>query len=171
MRKKISIITGVIVLLVFGIVIGRYANETIIFTDAKTTAPATTTSTTEPSTVDYTINAYMKEKGLTLKAKDIQFDMKNNVDKEFAIEGSVELADYYNYGFTDESKYFCIKVSADNTVSNSWYLYCDRTVYSKLFDILKENGKPYITATGIITSSKFKDGQGNMAEAEYIKWQ
>ena len=116
MRKKISIVTGIVVLLVFGIFIGKYTGgdkKVTVITAAKTATP------TESSTVDYTINAYMKEKNLTLKAKDIQFDMKNNVDKEFAMEGSVELADYYNYGFTDESKYFCIKVSADNTASDS----------------------------------------------------
>lgn len=65
------------------------------------------TSSTSPTNFE----SFMKEKNVRLMGKDVQFDMKNNLDIEFAMEGSAELDNYYNYGFDDlEVDYFRSKI-------------------------------------------------------------
>ena len=161
MRKKIIITLGIILLPIIMFGCSNGSTQTVI--------PATSTNTVETSTEDASINLYMKKNNIFLKAKDVQFDMKNNLDKDFAIEGIAKLSDYSNYGYKDEENYFCIKVNIDNTAENSWYLYCDRKSFSELFDILK-NKNAYITATCKISSNVYKSDQGNMAEVSNIEW-
>lgn len=124
---------------------------------------------TETTSTEDSLTLYMKTNNISLKAKDIQFDMKNNLDKNFAIEGIATLGTYYNYGFKDEGKYFCIKVNTDNISSNSWYLYCDRKSFAELFDILKDKNA-FVTATCKISSNVYKTDQGNMAEVSNMEW-
>ena len=105
----------------------------------------------------------MTKNNITLKAIDVQFDMVNDLDKNFAIEGTATLDTYYNYGFTDQAGTFCIKVDTDDTETNSWYLYCDRTLCSDLFNNLK-NGSQSIIATCKIARNEYQENQSNMAE-------
>lgn len=112
---------------------------------------------------DFTTNEYMKKNNLTIKAKDVQFNMKNNLDKKFVIAGIANLGDYYSFGFNDDENYFCIKLDTDDTSADSWYLYCDRVTFSKLFTDL-ENGHNIITATCIIPEKLYESKQGNLAK-------
>jgi len=180
MRKKIIIGISIIIVLGIGICFGRYAQpsnkastQTTVTTTPVTTTPVTTTddSSTPVDSLIPSIDVYMTKNNITLKAKDVQFDMVNNLDKNFGIEGIASLGDYYNYGFTDNKNTFCIKVNTDNTETNSWYLYCDRNSFTELYNILKEKNS-YIVATCNISKNEYKTGQGNMAEVtniEYVK--
>ena len=160
MRKKIIILAGIIsVLLLGGCASKPVVNNSI----------ATSQTVTTPVSNITTIDTYMEKNNITLKAKDVQFDMANNLDKNFAIQGTAKLDDYYNYGFINNKDYFCINVSTDDTYSNSWYLYCDRESYSKLFDDLQSGDKD-ITATCIVSSAVYKSKQGNMAKVLNIEW-
>ena len=63
-------------------------------------------------TYEEAFQAYMQENGITLTAKDVQYDMQNNLDQNFAILGTGELDTYYNYGFADvESEYFSVDIT------------------------------------------------------------
>jgi hypothetical protein len=160
MNKKVIII-GIMLLSAIMFGCSSKSTQTIITTNS--------TNTAKTQSEDTSIDLYMKENNISLKAKDVQFDMKNNLDKDFVIEGIAKLSGYYNYGFKDEENYFCIKVNTDNTESNSWYLYCDRKSFSELFEIVKSKNA-YITATCKISSNIYKSDQGNMAEVSNIKW-
>jgi hypothetical protein len=110
---------------------------------------------------------FMDEAGVTLTAKDVQFDMVNNLDEEFALVGVAELSDYYNYGFTNEKAYFVARVTPDNgSYSDSWYLYFNRVSFDALYNTLKK-GEQRIRAIAVIPESAYKSGQGNMA---VVKW-
>lgn len=161
MRKKIIVITGIMLLSIMMFGCSNKATDTVV--------SVTSTNAVETQPEDSLINPYMKENNISLEAKDIQFDMKNNLDKDFAIEGIAKLSDYYNYGFKDEKNYFCIKVNIDGVETNSWYLYCDRKSFSELFNVLKDKNA-FITATCKISSNVYKSDQGNMAEVSNIKW-
>ncbi|WP_339319354.1 hypothetical protein [Paenibacillus sp. FSL R10-2734] len=105
-----------------------------------------------------------------LKAKDVQYDMVNNLDKEFVLEGTASLDDYYNYGFDSsiESSYFCARVIPDDG-SDSWYVYVHRKSFGKLFEALK-SGDVHVTTTSKIPSNRFEKGQGNMAQVQQVRW-
>lgn len=38
---------------------------------------------------------------------EVQFNLSNNLDKDFYLNGNVKLCDYYNYGYTNEGTLFC----------------------------------------------------------------
>lgn len=115
--------------------------------------------------------SYIKEyqKQNRLKARDVQFDMGNNLDKNFIVEGTAFLDDYYNYGFGNEieDKYFCARVNPDDG-SDSWYLYFERKSFKELFEALKSGGI-HITATAMIPSYMYVEGQGNMAKVGKVE--
>lgn len=162
MRKKIIIIVSIVVLLgVEGCSTKPVESSNKGLTETRVTP--------EISSKDKVVNTYMKKNGLTLTAKDVQFDMSNNLDKDFSIGGIATLDDYYNYGFKDDKNYFCIKVKQDDISKNSWYLYCDRVSFSKLFDDLKTGNKA-IVATCKISKGVYKSSQGNMAEVSNVEW-
>lgn len=109
---------------------------------------------------------------IALKARDVQYDMTNNLDKEFVISGLAELDDYYNYGFDRriESKYFCVNVTpTGGSYSDRWYLYFHRESFKELFNELKQ-GKRNVTAVCTIPSGRYKEGQGNMAQVKRVEW-
>jgi hypothetical protein len=118
------------------------------------------------------LKIFMEEYEITLMAKDVQYDMINNVGKYFVIDGIAKLSTYYNYGFDDiEKDYFCIRVEPINEkYSDRWYLYCSRNSFSKFFDDLKENGSIKIIAKCIIPLSIYEEGQGNLAQVQTLKW-
>ena len=115
------------------------------------------------------LEVFMEEHNLTLTAKDVQYDMGNNVDKSFVITGTAKLDDYYNYGFDDamEKDFFVIRVNPSDN-SDEWYLYCGRSSLEKLFNILKENSEAFIIAECKIPKSRYEEGQGNMAIAQAV---
>lgn len=105
-----------------------------------------------------------------LKAKDVQYDMKNNLDKDFVVEGTATINDYYNYGFGSdiEAKYFCARVIPDDG-SDSWYLYFHRDSFKDLFESLKSKDI-HVTTVSKIPSYRYEEGQGNMAEVQKVNW-
>jgi len=118
------------------------------------------------------IDDYMKENNITLTAKDVQYDIKNNLDKNFAIVGTAELDNYYNYGFDErmEKDYFVAFVIPEgSSYSDGWYLYFHRDSFDKLFRELK-NGNRNIMATCQIPKWRYEDGQNNMAIVESLSW-
>ena len=115
---------------------------------------------------------YVKDNNITLDNYDVQYDMGNNLNKEFTIVGTAELDDYYNYGFDDdiESDYFCIMVTPeDGKFTNRWYIYAERTTFKDFFDDLK-GGKCRVKIVAEIPSSRYKSGQNCMAMLNFIAW-
>lgn len=125
----------------------------------------------EPKTFETQVKEYMDENGLSFSWKDIQYDMPNKLDKEFVVAGKAELSDYYNYGFRDTEKdYFVVRITPyDGEYRNTWYLYLHRESFEKLFNSLKE-GERAIIATCEIPDYIYKEGQGNMAFVNQIRW-
>lgn len=118
------------------------------------------------------IEEYMKKNNIQLTAKDVQFDMVNNLEKQFVVAGTAELDDYYNYGFDDsiEKDYFVVNVTpVDGTFSDRWYLYLHRESFQKLFNELKQSNVSII-ATCEIPKYRYKNGQGNMARVKSVSW-
>ena len=117
------------------------------------------------------IEEYMTENNIVLSWKDIQYDMSNNLDKEFIVAGTAELSDYYNYGFKGrEGDYFCVSITPyDGKYSNRWHLYFHRESFEKLFNSLKEGNRRIIT-TCEIPDFIYKEGQGNMAFVNQAQW-
>ncbi len=107
-----------------------------------------------------------------LTAKDVQYNMSNNVNREFLVSGIATLDDYYNYGFDSsiERKYFCVNIrQKGGSYSDSWYLYFHREGFKELFHELKQSEKN-ITVIATIPSSRFKERQGRMAEVIRARW-
>lgn len=126
---------------------------------------------TEQRTFEDDVMEYEKEFKVRLSWKDVQYDMPNNLNKEFLVAGVAELSDYYNYGFRGiEEDYFCVNVIPyDGKFSNRWHLYFHRESFKELFDSLKE-GERLIIATCEIPDFIYKEGQGNMACVNRARW-
>ena len=115
------------------------------------------------------LTEFMSSNQIKLKGIDVQFDMKNNIDKSFAIEGTAELSDYYNFNFRGKEKeYFNVQLDPSNDdVSDYWNLYFPREDFKDLFEKLK-TGEKNIKVKAIIPSNLYKDGMGNMAVGELV---
>ena len=114
---------------------------------------------------------YISENNVTLDNYDVQYNMSNNLDKEFSLVGYAELDDYYNYGFDDEleSTYFCLQVTPeDGKYSNAWYIYCHRSSCQTLLDKTQAAGKKYVKMICYIPKGRFEKGQNNMAMLRYV---
>jgi hypothetical protein len=121
--------------------------------------------TPEPTTAEsHGLEDFMKDKKVTLTAKDVQFDMENNLDMPFGIEGYAELSDYYNYGYVNyEKECFCMRITpVGESYSDAWYIYVGRDYAPELFNALKE-GKVYVYAICKVYKEHYEQGQGNMA--------
>ena len=117
-------------------------------------------------------NQYLFDNNVTLTASDVQYNMGNNVGNSFSLVGTAKLSDYYNYGFSSsiESSYFCMSVTpTGGGYTDSWYIYCHRDSFGKLFDALQA-GSVSVSTVCQIPSSRYKSGQGNMAQLEYVAW-
>lgn len=110
------------------------------------------------------LDHYMETGDLKLTAKEVQFDMANNLDKQFALKGVGELSDYYNYGYSNlEETFFCVYVTPiDETGEDPWYVYFNRVDDRKLYDILLKTDA-YLELMCTVTSVGYKSGQGNLA--------
>ncbi|OCA87797.1 hypothetical protein A8F94_08110 [Bacillus sp. FJAT-27225] len=120
------------------------------------------------------LNSYMDETGLAMKAIDVQYDMANQLDREFAIIGTASLSDYYNYGFSElEKEFFAVKIyplEDSSSIKDVWTLYFNRTDFAELFNTLKVNGETILVGTGVIPSQLYEDSQGNLAIASQASW-
>lgn len=113
---------------------------------------------------------YIKENYTSLTAKDVQYDMTNNVGKYFILEGVAEASDYYNYGYDSkiESSYFCLVVTpTGEKYSSRWYIYCYRDSFNEVLEKAK-NGSIKVQMVCYIDKNRYKSGQGNMATLDYI---
>ncbi|PWW02498.1 hypothetical protein DFQ01_109123 [Paenibacillus cellulosilyticus] len=118
------------------------------------------------------VEKYMKSNNISLTAKDVQFDMVNNLDKNFVLAGTAELDDYYNYGFDSdmEADYFCVRVTPeDGSYSDRWYLYFHRDSFNALFEKLKQGNVNVIT-TAVIPEFRFEKNQGLMAQVVRVEY-
>lgn len=105
--------------------------------------------------------------GATRTADEVQYNMPNNLDKVFYLEGQLEICDYYNYGFTNETEYFCGRLTpTDGGYTNSWYLYFHRKSFDNVYNVLMNNPISDIKIAAKVSSGSFKSGQGNMAVVE-----
>lgn len=106
---------------------------------------------------------------ISLDSKDVQFDMVNNLGKEFLIEGYAQLDDYFNYGFTNEKGYFATRITPEDG-NDHWYVYFERKSSERLFAELKKNEKISVYIIGVIPKNVYKQGQGNMALGVYSEY-
>ncbi|MGM1044786.1 MAG: hypothetical protein ACQEXX_01430 [Bacillota bacterium] len=117
------------------------------------------------------VKIFMDNNNITLTAKDVQFNMPNNLDRDFAISGTAKLDDYYNYGFDTsiESEYFNLELTPED--GDRWSLYLERTAFTKLFEELQDKGEVQVTVSATIPSGRFEPNQGNMAFVTKATWQ
>lgn len=117
------------------------------------------------------LKLFMEKNQIKLTAKDVQYDMSNNLDQKFVIKGTIELDDYYNYAFSKFEKVaFSTYIIPENgKYSDGWYIYFDREVYSNLFDLLKER-EVSIMIGAYIPTLNYSDNQGKMAIAHVADW-
>ncbi|WP_404321821.1 hypothetical protein LG298_15160 [Cytobacillus firmus] len=113
---------------------------------------------------DEMFTRFMEEKNIQLKARDVQFDMQNNLDQKFAIMGNASLDTYYNYGFSNlEQSHFAVSVEDEGAgYADRWVLYFDRSKFSNLYETLKK-GDTYIAAAAVIPKAQYEDGQDALA--------
>lgn len=123
-----------------------------------------------PSTVRESFRELIDEEHMSvrLSASDVQYNMSNNLDRYFYLEGTATLSTYYNYGFDDsmESSYYCIAVTpTGGSYLDRWYIYCHRRSFDDMFERLSEKGSSSVHIIAEIPRERYKSGQGNMAEA------
>ena len=120
---------------------------------------------------DNNLDKLMQEKNVTLTAKEVQYNMSNNVDKEFGLEGSAEICDYYNWGYDKsiESDYFCMHVTPSGGYLESWYIYVGRTNGEKLYQDLLQ-GNQYVVLIAKIDGFLYEKNQQNQASGVDIEW-
>ncbi len=114
----------------------------------------------------------MEKEGTTLNAIEVQYDMRNNVDKKFGLEGTAELCDYYNWGYDDdiEPSYFCMEVTPNGgSYSDRWYIYSSRNSFSELYGDLLD-GNVDIKLIAEIDSYRFEKNQQNQATLVRASW-
>jgi len=117
------------------------------------------------------LHEIMREKGVTLTAREVQYDMTNHVGEEFGLAGDGELCDYYNWGYDNsiENRYFCLEVTPSGGYLERWYIYFSRNSGSELYqDLLQMN--VYIILIAEIDPNLYERGQQNMATGHYAEW-
>lgn len=180
MRKKIIVTIIVLLLIIMGLQIyimsptlKNINNNEISKRDLKEINNTLSNSTFVSSD---SLETYMNEMKVFLTAKEVQHNIENNLNQKFGIVGSVELDDYYNYGFDSsfEKDYFCVTITPqDEGYSDRWYVYCkrDRESFKKFYDGLIE--RKSIKARMILQIPKlfYKENQGNMAMLYSVEWE
>lgn len=107
----------------------------------------------------------MSKNNATLNAKEVQYNMKNNVEKIFGLEGSAKLCDYYNWGYDKkiESTHFCMEVTPHGGgLKDRWYIYCSRNINSQLYHDLMA-GEVSVQMIAKIERKYFEENQQNQA--------
>lgn len=111
---------------------------------------------------------FMRKHGAEITGKDVQYDLVNNLDKSFYLEGTIELCDYYNYGYTNEKSNFCgLFTPLDGGYSDSWYLYLNRETFEPVYKALMNGIGSDLRIIAKVPSGVYKKGQGNMALVEF----
>ncbi|MCD5324159.1 MULTISPECIES: hypothetical protein [Pontibacillus] len=119
---------------------------------------------------DNEIQNFKDEHNVILESTDIEFDIANNLDKDFFIVGKAELSDYFNYGFTNDKDYFSVRLTPYNgTYTDKWDLYFHRESFSSLYSELK-SGKSDIMVVANIPRWNYEENQGNMAKVNSVNW-
>lgn len=112
---------------------------------------------------------FMEDYNISLTGKEVQFNLANNLNKEFYLSGNVKMCDYYNYGYTNEKAYFCGQLTlVDGGYSDSWYLYFHRDSFDNVYQALLE-GNLNMQVSAKIPSKVYERGQGNMAIVQRMK--
>ncbi|WP_223553399.1 hypothetical protein [Lysinibacillus sphaericus] len=112
---------------------------------------------------------FVEENLVTLTGKEVQYNLENNLNVEFYLNGNVELCNYYNYGYTNEGAYFCGKLTpVDGDYSDSWYLYFHRDSFDSAYQALLE-GNINMRIIAKIPSEGYERGQGNMAVVQKME--
>lgn len=117
------------------------------------------------------LHEIMAKNGVTLTAREVQYNMSNNVGKEFGLSGMGELCDYYNWGYDKsiEPNYFCIEVTPSGGYLEKWYIYFDRSNNATLYqDML--HGKVQIFLIAEISRNLYEKNQEPMATGLYAEW-
>lgn len=107
--------------------------------------------------------AFLKNYPNLVTAKDVQYDIYSNIGKSFALEGSAELDDYFNYEYRGlDAIYFCIKVVPEGgSYGDEWYIYANRSEFGDLFDTLMDGKLSDIT---LVCQASYPDaGKNRMA--------
>lgn len=105
---------------------------------------------------------FMSEFKTELTANEVVDNMSDNLGKKFFLEGYVELADYYEYGFKElGSTHFVLRLESQDY--GDWYLYCDKKSFQNISDSVEKNGKIMIWAICDIPKENYENGQGYMA--------
>ncbi len=97
-------------------------------------------------------------------AKDVRYDIYANLGKNFALEGTVKLDDYFNYEYRDlDSIYFCMHVTpaGGSAYTDQWYIYANRSEFEVLKNVLME--KTLSDVTLICRASYTNAGKNRMA--------
>lgn len=138
---------------------------------ASTNQPTSTNNSNTTTQTTSNFQQYMQKQKVTLTAKQVQFNMQNDLGKNFALYGNAKLTDYYNWGFQNQSQYFAVDVTpTDGDFSQSWTIYFSRTSFKQLYDDLMNNSSVNIFVTAQIPVTVYEDGQGNLALGEQAKW-
>lgn len=199
MNKKNALLVFALIIIILGIVLCFWyffenksqkiaQNEFVATSVAETlsvfqnslpspTTKATSRSLSPTPTEEITIalkehlHGFMANYGVTLTAKQVQYDMTNNVGKQFGLSGTAELCDYYNWGYNEsiESVAFCVHITPDGGYLESWYIYFFRNDFYRLYQHLLE-GDVYVFVIAIIEPGLYNKNQGNMASANYVEW-
>ncbi len=113
----------------------------------------------------------MREKGVILTARQVQYDMANNIGNEFGLTGEAKLCDYYNWGYdvSIKNRYFCVDVIPSGGYLEKWYIYFGRDSGSKLYQaLLESNVQIFLIAR--INPLWYEENQENMATGSYAAW-
>jgi len=107
---------------------------------------------------------FISEANITVSADEVQYNMPNNLNKNFYLEGTLELCDYYNYGYTNEDAYFCGHlIPFDGGYSDSWHLYFHREDFDGVYQVLLEFDTVDLRVAAQVAGSVYEQRQGNMA--------
>ena len=116
-----------------------------------------------------TLTEFKSANAIDVNAIDVAFNPENNLDVPFAIEGTAEISDYFNYNYRGKEKeYFNVTLRPTGDSSNYWHLYFDREDFKDLFEVLK-TGDANITVKATIPANTYEDGMNNMALGEIDK--
>lgn len=97
-------------------------------------------------------------------AKDVRYDLYTNLGKNFILEGTVKLDDYFNYDYRNlDSIYFCMHVTptGGSAYTDQWYIYASRSDFEDLKNLLMDKNLSDVT---LICRADFVDaGKQRMA--------
>jgi len=121
---------------------------------------------------DGRLHDLMKEEGVTLTAKEVQYDMANKVGQKFGLSGKAEICDYYNWGYDEsiEDDYFCMEVTPDGGYLEKWYIYVNRESGLKLYNDLLSGKTTLVFLIAMIDLELYDENQENMARSTHIQW-